>query len=264
MPVHYGSTGLLALQKHRFLEAYEYHAWLLNNALELRIQVRFKGKSGTFHQADWDKKIDSHLRKLAKQHPWLNKVAHYDVEIYWDAGDGILRGKKKKTAGHISRDMARTLTLLMPEETKRKRGRVVVKLLLAHRIAVQHVLSSTNFGLGDFLAPSAPGFSFHELTLEAWKTPHLVITQDKCGAPSPLSNLPPSALLFEKVLASTPLPEDGAGSGRVYAGNNKLLMKRIVHADQTTMVVRGDAQLELDTGPDYILDALIQDCSRGI
>jgi hypothetical protein len=110
-PVHYGSTGFLALQTSRFPEAREYGSWLLNNAMELRIGVSFHGRINTFVQQDWDKKMETHLRKLAKLHPWLRKVPKYDVQVFWSPVDGVLKSRKnKRTAGQIAKNLATALT----------------------------------------------------------------------------------------------------------------------------------------------------------
>ncbi|KAJ8111622.1 hypothetical protein OPT61_g5829 [Boeremia exigua] len=101
-PTHSGSTSLLALQQYAFVEGNEYRTWLLNHAITLRIGVVFKGRVNTFVQEHWDKKIETHLHKLAKQHPWLNKVANYDIQILWDAPDGVLKSKhNRRSAGQV-------------------------------------------------------------------------------------------------------------------------------------------------------------------
>ncbi|KAF2823520.1 hypothetical protein CC86DRAFT_69045 [Ophiobolus disseminans] len=151
--VHYGSTGLLALQSYQFEEGREYSSWLLNNAVELRIGITFKGRVNTFVQQDWDKKMEAHLKKLAKLHPWLRKVAKYDIQILWDPVDWVLKSKQnKKVAGQIPRDMTTTLTALMRDDVKNKRGDIAVKLRITRGVAVGTELKKTRFGFAEFLS----------------------------------------------------------------------------------------------------------------
>lgn len=171
-PVHFGSTGLLALPRDRFLEASEYQSWLLNNALELQVSVHFKGRIHTFTQAHWDKKMEMHLRKLGKLHPWLKKVARYNIQLLWDPVDGALKSKhNKRIAGHVPLDMAKTLTQLMDLEAKRKQGRVQLGLHLSHRFAVENAIAPCKFGLGAFLADKDRLQGFRGLTRDVWKAP---------------------------------------------------------------------------------------------
>ncbi|KAF1936543.1 hypothetical protein EJ02DRAFT_427428 [Clathrospora elynae] len=174
-PVHHGSASLLALQKYHFQEACEYNSWLLSNALELRIGVHFKGRVNTFVQSDWNKKMEAHLRKLAKLHPWLKKVSKYDIQILWDSTDGVLKSKNnKRIAGQIPMAMVKTLTQLMEKDFKRKRGDVNVGLHLDHGYAVGNAMSLTKFGLGHFFSETASeihGFS-RKLTKDAKKSPY--------------------------------------------------------------------------------------------
>ncbi|KAE8832026.1 hypothetical protein HRS9139_06268 [Pyrenophora teres f. teres] len=116
LPVHHGSAGLLSLPHDVFPEAAEYHSWLLSNAVALHIGVKFHGRVNTFVQADWDKKVERHLNKLAKQHPWLRKVGSYHVKICWAPLDKPLRSKKgKRVAGCIPNAMVESLTKMMDE-----------------------------------------------------------------------------------------------------------------------------------------------------
>jgi hypothetical protein len=183
-PVHYGSTGFLALQTYQFPEAREYGSWLLNNAMELRIGVTFHGRVNTFVQQDWNKKMEAHLRKLAKLHPWLRKVSKYDVQIFWSPVDGVLRSKKnKRTTGQISKDLATALTALAGANVKREKGELNLKLCLDHKFAAETLISGTRFGFDEFL--SSPGTnmdSFKRQTREVWKEPHMKLVEQKAGA----------------------------------------------------------------------------------
>jgi hypothetical protein len=174
-PVHHGSTGLLALPRERFLEAREYQSWLLNNALELHISVHFKGRINTFAQEHWDKKMQAHLRKLAKLHPWLNKVAHYNINILWAPLDGALKSKNnKRIAGHVPLDMATTLTQLMYADVRRKQARIRLGLHLDHSFAVANAMAPAKFGLAAFLMGKDHNnilHGFRNLTRDVWKTP---------------------------------------------------------------------------------------------
>ncbi|KAF2857025.1 hypothetical protein T440DRAFT_16615 [Plenodomus tracheiphilus IPT5] len=249
-PVHYGCTSLLALQEHHFLEGHEYYTWLKNNALEIQISIVFRHRVNTFAQADWNRKIESHLRKLLKQHEWLSKVARYDVLIHWEPSDGMLRSRKKKATGQIPRDMVKTLTMLMDEKVKREHGCVKVKLLLAHRIAVEHVLHGTKFGLGWF-AMALSDDDIKEVVTEAWKTQHLVVTRH--GVLGSISALVPEKI--GKISAS----KNGYGR-EIAVGAGHLLMKKTFRANEVVGAVWGDAQIEGSSGPDPILFQMIEDC----
>ncbi|KAH4421702.1 hypothetical protein HBI56_003550 [Parastagonospora nodorum] len=170
-PVHYGSTGILSLQPYRFQEASEYNSWLLNNAVELKIGVAFKGRVNNFVQQDWDQKLEAHLRKLAKQYPWLKKVARYDVQVLWNPIDGVLKSRKsRRTAGQIVRNMTATLTSLAHRDEKTKRGELKLKLCLDHSFATWSVTSATMFGFEDVLSPPADTLAdFKRQTREVWK-----------------------------------------------------------------------------------------------
>ncbi|KAL6712307.1 hypothetical protein ACN47E_000184 [Coniothyrium glycines] len=187
-PVHFASTGLLAFQKYNFLEAREYGSWILGDALELRVGVVFKSRVNTFVQADWNKKLDVHLNKLAKQHPWLRKVAKYNIQILWDTTDSVLKSKKnKRTAGQIPREMVRTITSLMDEDVRRKRSHVRVRLHVEHRIALEHAVSFKPFGLKDFLLLHEDGYK--SCSAAILKRPFIAPAQSLVRLP--LKELPP-------------------------------------------------------------------------
>lgn len=168
-PIHHGSAGLLALEGYRFQEATEYNSWLLDNALELNIGITFKGRVNTFVQSDWDKKMRMHLQKLAKQHPWLAKVATYNVQILWSPMDGALKSKgNRRTAGQIVRHIVAMLTSLVRDDVKTTRGKVQLSLHLDHAAAAQNVVSGTRFGFSEiFSPPKTTGFK--EEIKEVWK-----------------------------------------------------------------------------------------------
>ncbi|KAH8719356.1 hypothetical protein GQ44DRAFT_567589, partial [Phaeosphaeriaceae sp. PMI808] len=124
LPYHHGDPSLLS---SAFTESTEYNTYLLNNATTLKINVVFYGRVQTFVQAHWNVKVETHLKKLARMHPWLEKVARYEVSILWDAVDVL--GKGKRTVGRIGADMLSVLTgMLGDSNVKMKRGRVDVKL----------------------------------------------------------------------------------------------------------------------------------------
>ncbi|CBX94714.1 hypothetical protein IAQ61_009394 [Plenodomus lingam] len=250
-PVHHGSNSLLALQPYRFLEAHEYHAWLKANAVQLNIKVVFKGKVGTFVHDNWVKKVESHLQKLIKQHPWLGKVADYHIQIHWDASDGVLKGRKKKPTGQIPRDMAKALTMLMDEKVKKKQGCVKVRLLLAHRIAVEHVFFGTRFGLGVFLAVPAMDEGAKEFTMEAWKTRHLDVSKDGDKIAHPASAVEKGGKALAVVDASRREFDIGA---------SHLFMKKTIKKGETIESIWGDVQFEGGVGPDRVLVELMDDC----
>lgn len=132
-PVHHGAASLLALQAQSYPEANEYASWLLQNDLTLQIGVVFKGRINTFVHADWAKKTEAHLRKLVRTYPWLSKVARYEVRIWWEPQDGVLKsslrgGKKRRSAGMVVRDMVGTLLGMMDRDAGRRKGEVKVVL----------------------------------------------------------------------------------------------------------------------------------------
>ncbi|KAH9868729.1 hypothetical protein J1614_007801 [Plenodomus biglobosus] len=236
-PLCYGSASLLALEPYHFLEAHEYRAWLRSNSVQLHIKLVFKGRIQTFVQADWTRRLETHLHKLVKQHAWLRKVAHYNIQIDWAASDGIIRGKKQTPTGRIPRAMVSTLLLLMEEKVKTNSAFVKVKLRLEHRIAIEHIVAGTSFGLGVFLA--TPLDHYHKVKdfiVEAWKTPALV------------------------------RPGPGARGERVKAApscapDHLLLRKSFGHDDELPTVVWGDAQHRVGAAPDFILGQLRLDCA---
>ncbi|KAF1841565.1 uncharacterized protein K460DRAFT_291550 [Cucurbitaria berberidis CBS 394.84] len=253
-PVHFGSTGLLALQKYQFQEAREYQSWLINNVLELKIGITFKGRVQTFVQADWDKKLVIHLRKLAKQHPWLTKVAKYDIHILWGATDGSLKSRKnKRTTGQIPSEMVKTLMGLMDEDIKRKRGEVNVCLSLGHSLAVGNMLSSTKFGLPDFFStlPNLDGVK--RLVKEVWKGSCLKTTEK---APS-----------FPLILAAPEVQEDlgllTVDKGLVNwvaQGKGHLVMRKTVVEGSELEVNIGDVRQAEGRGVDHVLKELLEEC----
>lgn len=168
-PIHHGSSGLLALERYRFQEATEYNSWLLDNALELNIGVTFKGKVNSFVQSDWDKKMSIHLQKLAKQHPWLAKVATYNIEILWSPLDGALKSRRnKRTAGQVVRNIVTILTSLVRDDVRKKKAKLLFSLHLDHAAAAQTVVSGTRFGFAEIFSP-LNSLGFKEELKEAWK-----------------------------------------------------------------------------------------------
>ncbi|KAI4951020.1 hypothetical protein J4E86_007529 [Alternaria arbusti] len=77
LPIHHSTPGLLSLDPTFIPESREYASYLLSNSLTLLFSIHFRGRINTFVPSDWDKKIQAHLRKLAKSFPWLGKVARY-------------------------------------------------------------------------------------------------------------------------------------------------------------------------------------------
>jgi hypothetical protein len=250
-PVHYGSTGLLALQTYGFQDANEYNSWLRNNAIELRIGVYFKSRVNTFVQQDWDNKMEAHLRKLAKLHPWLKKVAKYDIQILWSPIDGVMKSRgNKRTAGQIPKNMAATLTALMDADVKRKKGELKIKLCLEHKTAVEMVLSETRFGFAACFSP-VPG-GFRRETTEVWKETYL-----KPQGPEPgslLLALPP-AKQEDKSLIKI---EKGSVEWTFGAQGN-LVMKRHLLDGVVTGLVTGNER-EKDVAVDHVVFALLGEC----
>ncbi|EFQ91524.1 hypothetical protein PTT_11615 [Pyrenophora teres f. teres 0-1] len=170
LPVHHGSAGLLSLPHDVFPEAAEYHTWLLSNAVELHIGVKFHGRVNTFVQADWDKKVERHLNKLAKQHPWLRKVGSYHVKICWAPLDKPLRSKKgKRVAGCIPNAMVGSLTKMMDEGVKRRKGEVRVALVLDLVFVTVSAACSMRFGLDVFLARGNTGSGLKRIVKEVYR-----------------------------------------------------------------------------------------------
>jgi hypothetical protein len=247
-PVHYGSTGLCALQTFGFEEAREYGSWLLNNAIELRIGVTFKGRVNTFVQQDWDKKMEAHLRKLAKLHPWLEKVSKYNIQVLWCPIDGVVKSKKnKRTAGQIPRDMAATFMGLVDGNVKKKKGQLNMKLCIDHKIAVETVLSGTRFGFTDFFPSLGGGFKMQ--TIEVWKEAHLKSLETKTGSlllPNPpVKHKEKSMIDVEKGLAMWTVGASG-----------HLVMRKHLADDVITSVVVGNEQGQEGTAGHIVLSLL--------
>ena len=247
-PTHHGASGLLALPKDEFAEVCEYHSWLLNNAVELRIGVHFKGRVNTFVQADWDKKMEAHLRKLVKAHPWLKKVATYDIQILWDAPDGALKSKNnKRVAGQIPLDMVKTLTQLMDAEVKRKRGEVRVGLHLDHRYAVGNAISPVKFGLDGFLLGEAQGCKM--MVKEVRKAPY---SYELSRQPLEGFLAIPTVSLEEKLLLEV---KEGMVNWSEWT-NGQLVMKQIAGS----VVQVGDVEQGKDARPTFPLGHLLAEC----
>lgn len=249
-PVHSGSTGLLALQSHDFLEAHEYQAWLLNNAVTLRLGVVFKGRVNTFVQEHWDKKIVAHLQKLAKQYPWLRKVVKYEIQILWDAPDGVLKSKNnRRTAGQIPRAIIRTLTALMDEDARRKHGDISVKLRLEHHVAGVAIRSAPRFGLGSFMAACMDSGCLSQTT-EIWKEPCPRILPRKSA------RLTPVVKHEEKEILKS---EDGHLTW-MDKGQATLVMKKVSVAGHTKCASFMDTGIAYDSPTEFMLLELLEDC----
>ena len=253
-PVHNGSTGLLALQTYRLEEALEYGSWLLNNAIELRMEVVFKGRVNTFVQQDWDKKMEAHLRKLAKLHPWLKKVAKYDIQIRWSPIDGILKSRKnRKVAGQIVKDMATMLTALVDDDVKKRRGEMAVKLHLAHGIAAETVFSGTRFGFAEFLLhPGSNLDGFKRQTIEVWKEAYRKPLDTETG--SLLQPILPAKQDEKSLLVA----EKGSVAWAIDTKRNLIIRKRLV--DDRVMKVTTGGEEEQDMGLDYVIFSLLGEC----
>ncbi|KAJ4374289.1 hypothetical protein N0V83_003030 [Neocucurbitaria cava] len=249
-PVQIGPNGLLALRKYGFQEAFEYQSWLLKNKSELKIAVTFKGRVNTFVQADWDKKMEMHLRKLAKQYPWMKKVAKYDIHILWRATDGPLKSRKnRRTSGQIPKDMAETLTGLMEEHIKQTRGEVNVRLCLGHALAVENIMSSTKLGLSNFLCTPSSGHEVRRMVKEVWKGPPLIIKRSVPGVPLAGLREVGGVLQIEKGLVKW-----------VSGGEEILVMKKTMVQGNALEMTIGEVQQENGLGVDYVLQELVEEC----
>lgn len=253
-PIHSGSTALLALQRYAFLEGNEYQTWLPNHAITLRIGVVFKGRANTFVQEHWDKKVETHLQKLAKQHPWLRKVAKYDIHILWDAPDGVLKSKhNRRSAGQIPHAMVRTLTRLMDGDVRSKVGDVQVRLRLEHHVAGVAVRSSPRFGLGSFMAlpPDATALDCARQTLEVWKELCPKVLPRKSARLTPIVTK-----LAEKELLKC---EDGAVDW-IGWGQGTLVMSKTVMLGKQTCTTWMDTGYAYDSPTELMLFELLEDC----
>ncbi|OAG06830.1 uncharacterized protein CC84DRAFT_1063199, partial [Paraphaeosphaeria sporulosa] len=150
IPVHHGNPAMLALQRYHFLEGDEYRHFILKTAVQLRIHVVFKGHTNTFVQEHWDKKMAAHLKNLAKRHPWLRKVAHYDIRILWKPASWA-PSKRKRRVGAIAKRMVEVLTQELDVEQRVKRGMVKTDLRIADFVVADHVLKGQTLGLGEFV-----------------------------------------------------------------------------------------------------------------
>jgi hypothetical protein len=252
-PVHYGSDGLLALQTHQFPEAREYGSWLLNNAMELRIGVTFKGRVNTFVQQDWDRKMEAHLRKLAKLHPWLKKVVKYDVQILWSPVDGVLKSRKnKRTAGKMAGDLAKALMALVGADVKGGKGELNLKLCLDHKFAAETVISGTRFGFDDFLAPGTDMGSFRRQTREVWKEPYMKLVKEKTGARFLVI---PLAQSEERSLMAV---ENNLVKWNIGVLGHLVMRKQILDGRVTGLVA--GSEHEKDSAADHIAISLLGEC----
>ncbi|KAF2877111.1 hypothetical protein BDV95DRAFT_461327, partial [Massariosphaeria phaeospora] len=128
-PLHRGNPSLLALPRESVLEAAEYASWVRAHATTLHIAIVFSGHLHTFEPADWARKMEAHLRKLARLHPWLRKVAAYDVCVSWEPDmAGTLRARKWKVAGEVVEGMVRVLVGQRNEVALRGKGELKVAL----------------------------------------------------------------------------------------------------------------------------------------
>ena len=192
--------------------------------------------------------MEAHLRKLAKLHPWLKKVATYEIQMLWDAPDGALKSKSnKRIAGQVPLDMVKTLTLLMDADVKRKRGDVRVGLHLDHRYAVGNALSDVKFGLDRFLADEEHGCQI--FSKEVRKAPHLYTLE-----PPPLEGflVIPSALEEGKVLLEV---KEGRVDWSEWT-KGQLVVKRTAGS----LVQVGDAGQEGDIRPTFPMGHLLAEC----
>lgn len=251
-PVHSGSTGLLALQSHQFLEAHEYQTWLLNNAITLRIGVVFKGRVNTFVQEHWDKKVETHLQKLVKQYPWIRKVSKYDIQILWDAPDGVLKSKhNRRNAGQIPRAMTRTLTALMDKNVKEKHGDVAVKLRLEHHVAGVAIRSAPRFGLGSFMMLSMTDAACRSQIAEVWKEPCPKILPRKSARLTPVATRQGEKELLKSEHGSVNWMEKGQGT---------LVMKKTAASEEKTCATFMDTGIAYDSPTEFMLLELLEDC----
>lgn len=245
-PVHCGSTGLLALRRYHFQEADEYHYWLLQHAVELRIKIHFKGRVSTFVQADWDRKIKIHLHKLARKHPWLTKVGQYDIQIFWGAADSAGKSNCTKLPGQISRNLAKTMTLLLDEVTTRKRSHVKITLHLEHHIALQYVMSGLRLGLGRFMLPPT---TRQILELEVWRLP--------CNGRILPAVRPQSRLVdIWSTQDDKPWPLGAESAKPPKSSTGHLVMKKIADDSNKSETLMGT----MTAVTDYVLTKLIEDC----
>jgi hypothetical protein len=253
-PVHYGSAGLLALQKYDFQESHEYGSWLLNNGIELRVGIVFKGRVNTFVHVDWDKKIEAHLNKLAKLHPWLTKVVKYDIQILWAPIDGVLKSRKnKRVAGQIPRDMVKTLTCLLDKNLKRKRGAVNVRLRLEHRVAVETVFTGTKLGLAEFLSGKNALAGFNRQTWEVYKESCSLPLRDKTGS---RLQLPLHEKKNEKIHLLVVEEESVDWSGMV---KGQLVMRKYLEGEEVVESSAGNAETEVHSDR-YLVLTLLAEC----
>jgi hypothetical protein len=252
-PVHHESNALLSLGAYRFQEAIEYNTWLLNNATELRIGIAFKGRVDTFIQQDWDRKTEAHLRKLVKLHPWLKKVAKYDVQVLWSPLDGVMKSRKKtRTAGQIVRDITATLTSLADERVKTKRGEINLKLCLDHAFAVETVISRTKFGFADVLTPPKDESNgFRKQTRELWKEARKAPEVDTGSRFLPI---PPMDSKQHGVIAT----RRDSVRWTVGTEGHSVIRKCLVEGEVT--FIEAETETEKDSPADYIALTLLGEC----
>lgn len=148
-PVHYGIPNLLTLQKYRFLEASEYRDYLLTHAIQLRISIHFHGHMHIFVQEHWDQKMSAYLKNLFKKFPFLDKVANYDIRIFWEPNAFTLE-KKRRNIGVIAKRMVEVVTAKLGADLKMKKGFVKATLQIERYVAWDYEHERRSLGFAEF------------------------------------------------------------------------------------------------------------------
>lgn len=258
-PVHYGSDGLLELQAYRFGEGREYSSWLLNNAIQLKIGVAFTGRVDTFVQDHWDKKMEAHLRKLARLHPWLTKVAKYDIQILWDPIDSTLKSKKhKKVAGQIPRDMVTTMTALVSGDLRRTKGNLSVDLHLAYSICKATELSRTPFGYAEFFNSQATEQqAFKSQKKEVWMEAPIKRLQSS----EPVFGFLPNPIA-KKEETNLLVVDKGYVKWAWDPNSKRIMRKHLVDGVEATVI--GGGTEHSDVLLDYVVASSVRECQDGM
>lgn len=195
-----------------------------------------------------------HLQKLAKQHPWLKKVARYDIQILWDAPDGVLKSKhNRRNAGQIPPAMVRTLIGLMDGGVQDKAGDVQVRLRLEHHVVSVAVRSSPRFGLGSFMTfpLDTTTTSCARQTVEVWKEPCPKVLPRKSARLTPVI----TKVAEKEVLTCTRGTVDWVGWGQ-----GTLVMSKTETSGRQICTTWMDTGYAYDSPTELVLFELLEDC----
>lgn len=187
-PIHHGIPNLLDLKKYHFLEASEYHNYLFNHAIQLRISIHFNGHMHIFVQEHWDQKMSAYLKNLFKKFPFLDKVANYDIQIFWEPNAFTLE-KKRRNVGVIAKRMVEVLTAKLSAALKMRKSFVKATLQIEPYVAQDYERERRSLGFADFASFDSDAI---------WKQQHEIRIPSTYSSATP-SNLGPKGHMIFKI-----------------------------------------------------------------